>query len=157
MDPASLTGLIIAVEQIISQIYKFGKGLKDAKKEINQLCSELFALKACLEHIRITFNNSKAFVEPDGALQSLFSPLLETEECSCMLTATESLMQDLVEKLSIGSGRLDSMMQSLTWTLKKDEIKDFIQRLERLKSYFLLATTSDNMYVCHKHLPALCN
>lgn len=152
MDPASLTGLIVALEQIISRIFKFGKGIKDAKKEINQLCSELFALKGSLEHIRMNFNSSKAFVEPDGALQSLFPPLLKTEECSRMFTATESLVEDLTKRLSPAPGRLNSLMQSLTWPLKKDDIKDFISRLERLKSYFLLATTSDNMYVHREHL-----
>lgn len=145
MDPASLTGLIVAVEQIISQIYKFGKGVKDAKKEISQLCSELFALKGSLEHIRMNISCSKAVVEQDGALQTLFSPLLESEECGSMLIATESLVQDLTKRLSAAPGRLNSMMQSLTWPLKKDDIRDFTQRLERLKSYFLLATTSDNM------------
>ncbi|MCJ1425964.1 hypothetical protein MMC29_003865 [Sticta canariensis] len=68
MDLALLTGLIVALEQIIGQIYKFGKGVKAAKKEINQLCSELFALKGSLEHIRMNFDRNKSFVEPDGAL-----------------------------------------------------------------------------------------
>ena len=152
MDPASLTGLIIALEQIIGQIFKFGNGVKAAKKEVNQLCSELFALKGSLEHIRMNFNNNKSFVEPDGALQSLFPPLLKTEECSRMFTATESLVVDLTKRLSPAPGRLNSMIQSLTWPLKKDDIRDFISRLERLKSYFLLATTSDNMYVRREHL-----
>lgn len=145
MDPVSVSGLIIAVEQILCQIYKFGQGVQGAKKEISQLCSELFALKGALEHARMSLDGTTDLDKPRGNPQPLLSPLLNTDEFSSMLSSADSLLRDLSKRLSKSPGRLNSIMQSLAWPLKKDDIMSIIQRLERLKSYLILATTTDNM------------
>ncbi len=44
MDPFSISafisGLLVAVELIVSATYKYCEAVKDANKDINQLCSE---------------------------------------------------------------------------------------------------------------------
>ena len=145
MDPVSVSGLIIAVEQILCQIYTFGRGVHDVKKEITQLCSELFALKGALEHVRMSLDGTVELGKSQAAPQTLLSPLLKADEFSSMLSSADLLLRDLSKRLSKSPGRLNSILQSLAWPLKKDEIINTIQRLERLKSYLILATTTDNM------------
>ena len=52
-DPTSVAALIIQITQVIHKIYKYGKGVKDAKADIESLCTELYALKGVLEHIQL--------------------------------------------------------------------------------------------------------
>lgn len=151
MDPisisATMSGLVIAIEQIVGLIYKYGKGVRDARKEINQLCSELFALKAALEHIKMSTESTLDIGEDDISDSSTLcdSTLFGTLEFQNMLSTTESLLTDLAKRLDRAPGRLNSVLHNLTWPLKKDDIKSEVQRLERLKSYFILATATDNL------------
>lgn len=40
---------------------------------------------------------------------------------------------------------MNAVLHSLSWPLKKEDIKNEVQRLGRLKSYFILPTTTDNL------------
>ena len=136
MDPisacASISGLVIAIEQIIAAIYKYSKGVKDAKKETKQLCSELFALKAGLEHIRLDLGNTD---DPLAPLQAPASPTTGTTEFDSMLDATKTLLESLDKRFKESSRRFNTALHRLAWPLRRDDIK-----------YFILATTTDNLY-----------
>ena len=152
MDPisvlASLSGLVIAIQELVSAIYKYGKGVKGAKKEINQLCSELFALKAALEHMRLNLNDTIDIVDEEKPNATFSSSLVESKEFSNMLDTTDTFVKDLSKSFNKGPGRLDAVMTSWAWPLKKEDVKNELQRLERLKSYFILANTTDNLELC---------
>ena len=149
MDPvsviATISGLAITIEQIVAAIYRYGKGVNDAKKETNQLCSELFALKGALEHVRMNLQDAEA--SSTSAPASLSAPIIGTTEFSNMLDTTESALGDLLRRLEKPQGRINTALNRLTWPLKKDDIRDETQRLDRLKLYFILATTTDNLCV----------
>ena len=149
MDPvtvcATISGLAVAIEQIVAAIYRYGKGVNDSRKEMSQLCSELFALKGALEHFRMNLQDAEAtFTSAPG---SLSVPIIGTKEFITMLDTTESALADLLKRLEKPNGRVATALNRLTWPLKKDDIRNETQRLDRLKLYFILATTSDNLCV----------
>ena len=149
MDPlsacATIAGLAVAIEQIVAAIYQYGKGVKDSKKEISRLCSELFALKGALEHVRTNLQDAGA--SSMSAPASLFSPITTTKEFINMLDTTKSALADLFQRLEKPHGRITTALNRLMWPLKKDDVRNETQRLERLKSYFILAATTDNVCV----------
>lgn len=145
MDPVSITGLILSAQQLISYIFAYGAGVKDSGEEIGQLCSELFALKAALEHVQMNADANIALDEPQGVAPAFSSPLFETKEFSSMVSTTDTLLKVLIGRFPTDPGRLKSAWRKLTWPLKKDDIQQSIQRLERLKMFFVMATTTDNM------------
>ena len=149
MDPvsvcATISGLAVATEQIVAAIYQYGKGVKDSGKETSQLCSELFALKGALEHVRMNLQDAEA--SSTSAPASLFFPIIGTKEFINMLETTKLTLADLSKRLEKPHGRITTALNRLTWPLKKDDIRNETQRLDRLKSYFILAATTDNLCV----------
>lgn len=145
MDPGSIIGLSAAIQQLLTCVFKFSQGVREAKREINLLCSELLALKAALDHIQMNLqlNNDAGTASHLG--QVLCSPNIGTSEFQGMISLTGTTLNELLSRLDSKPGRLRSTLQRLTWPLVKDEVKLFVDRLERLKSWFVLATTSDNM------------
>ena len=148
MDPISIVGLTAAIQQILTYVYQFGGGIREAKKEINQLCSELFALKAALEHIQLSLDTNRiAQLDITGDAHSLLtSPNLVTSEFTDVLSSTDTILKDLLARLDLKPSRFKWSLQRLTWPIIKDDVKGYIDRLERSKSWLILATTSDNMY-----------
>ncbi|KAI9849685.1 MAG: hypothetical protein M1837_002811 [Sclerophora amabilis] len=145
MDPTSVAALVIAIGQVLASIYRNGKDAKDTSKEVNHLCSELFGLRSALEHLRMNLESCAEVSGPGEAPHAFSSPHVKTQEFSAMLSDADSLVQELHKCLERKPGRLNSVLYSLTFPLKKDDIKTYIQRLERQKTYFILTTTTDNL------------
>lgn len=62
---------------------------------------------------------------------------------------TKDVLNKLQGKIDVKSGPFKSSIPAVKWTFLKDGIKRDIERLERSKCWFILATTSDNLYVIH--------
>lgn len=159
MDPLSITasiaGIVLTVEQILSAVYKYGKGVQEAKTERGQLCSELFALKAALEHVRMNAQYAQESTDQTDEPQALSSSIFQTPHFTVMLSTTRTTLEELLKRLTEPQGRVRSALYSVTWSLKKEDVKQELVRLDRFKSYFVLATTSDNMYCLHLPNPRL--
>lgn len=147
MDPVSVIGLTAAIQQLLGSIYKLGQGIYEARTEINLLCSELLALKAALEHIQLnTQLDANQDVNTAGAaLRVLSSSNFATPEFEEMLLFTKDVLSKLHGKLDVKPGPFKSSIRAVKWTFLKDGIKRDIERLERSKRWFILATTSDNL------------
>ena len=162
MDPVSVIGCAAAIQQLLNcvyQGYQYGKGVYEAKKEINQLCSELLGLKAALEHIELNLglNRSLELGASEDAQRILSSSNFSTPEFHEMLSSTQTILKELLARLDVKpTSRLAASMQKLRWPLVKDDIKVYIDRLERSKSWFIFATTSDNVYVVLTASQVLC-
>ena len=155
MDPATIIGLTAAIQQLLDCVYKIGKGVCEAKKEINQLCSELFALKAALEHVHLNVRlNLEAQIGSLGDT-AFSSSNFVTEEFQLMITFTENVIKELLARFNHTPSRFKSSVQRLTWPFVKDDVKRYIDRLERSKSWFILATTSDNAYAVPSGSPLI--
>ncbi|KAL8826887.1 MAG: hypothetical protein Q9191_003522 [Dirinaria sp. TL-2023a] len=147
MDPVSIIGLTAAIQQILTAVYQFGHGVVESKKEINQLCSELLALKAALEHVQINLSLGH---DPKSETQNVASPLLSstnlsTPECTAMASSAEAILKELLTRLKSKSSTFKKSLQRLTWPLVKEDVMRYVERLHRLTSWFVLATTSDNI------------
>lgn len=154
MDPASVLSLVTAISQIIKVLYKVGTGIKDAAKEIDQLSSELFALKGAFEHVA-----SNLEVRQDMSCQDLdadtafTTPLLQTDDSAKMMAKANEIIRDLHRYLTpSGSSKFSGAMDQIRWVLRKDELQEYSRRLERIKSYFLLVTTSNNLEISRQIL-----
>jgi hypothetical protein len=150
MDPASVAGLIVLAGQIANAIYKYGQRIRNAQKEIDQLCIDLFALKGTLEHVRLHIESCKLMEDVDessSSTLSITSQIFVTDEFNAMLSSTDVLLKDLYKLLDRDSDRKRAAVQRLIWPLTKGEIQDYVGQLEKLKSYFILAITSDNLEV----------
>lgn len=62
-----------------------------------------------------------------------------------MLQATSDLLKDLLDQLQIPKSKsMAQRKQLLKWPFKKDEVKQILERLERMKSYFLLSVMTND-------------
>lgn len=120
-DPISIFGLAVTVGQIISTLYEYGQGVKDARKDVTQLSTELFTLKGVLE--QIDAKHGKAFVFTDG------------EE---VVRSTQNFLQSLLAKLAIPKSSISKAVQSLKWPFDKSDMTKHLARLERVKSWLIL-------------------
>jgi len=147
MDPVSIIGLTAAIQQILAAVYGFADGVRESKDEINQLCSELLALKAALDHVQMNFSlNSSDSTEGSGMPSSPYaSPNLSTFEFKEMIISAETIVKELLTRLDKKPNALKASLQRLKWPFIKDDVKRYVERLHRLTSWFVLATTSDNM------------
>ena len=136
-----------AIQQLLGSIYKFGQGVYEAKTETNLLCSELLALRAALEHIQLNLQlDSNQDVDTTGVSQRMLSSSnFASPEFEKMLLFTKDVLNKLQAKFDVKSGPFNSSIRAVKWTLLKDGIKLDIERLERSKRWFILATTSDNL------------
>ena len=162
MDPVSIIGVTAAIQQIIQAVYAYGASVKSAKSEINQLCSELLGLKAALEHVHLNSNMDQlsAGMENLGlareAKQILSTSNYNTPEFQQMFSNTQQIVQGLLVRLQRKPGKLHAAKQGMMWHLVKEEIRRDIDRLNRLRSFFILATTSDNTVICRESYLKIC-
>lgn len=145
MEPVSIVGLVAAIQQLVTAIYQVGQGVREAKREMNQLCSELLALKAALEHVQLNLGQQNdTGVGSEDPQSMLSSSNLNTPDFKNMLASTNAILQDLLARLHPNSSRFKSSLQRISWVLMKEDIKRDTQRLERSKTWFILATTSES-------------
>jgi hypothetical protein len=77
--------------------------------------------------------------------------LLGTDQFETMMSSANSLLEELLQRLQRhGTGFKVTLKHRLTWAWSKDDIKEYVVRLERLKTYFTLVTTSNNFELSQK-------
>ena len=167
MDPVSIIGVVAAIQQLLLSVYSYGQGVRECKNEINALCSELLALKSPLEHIQLNFDvgflttDNSQDIESDELLRdaqaALSSSMISSVEFQQMLQNADDAVQEILERLSIRPGKLKSSLRKLVWPLNKVEIKRRIEHFDRLKSWFILATTTDNYAMCRESYLKICS
>jgi len=145
MDPVSVIGISAAIQQLLSCIFKYGQGVREAKREINQLCSELLGLKAAIEHVQLILQPSDVTDTTADVRSILSSSMFATSEFHEMLSFTNDVLKQLLDRLETKTTRFQSSLQRLSWPLIKDDVKLYVERLERLKQWFILSMTSDNL------------
>jgi hypothetical protein len=140
-DPLSITGLVLAVGQVLLSLYDYGSNVKDARKDINSLSEELFALKGVLEHL-------KAQHKPDATnldqSESLWPARYDPQKFTSMLQSTSEFLQSLLKSLEEPKGRFKKSMQSLKWPLDKGDVDKHLARLGRVKTWFILVLMTDS-------------
>jgi hypothetical protein len=133
---------------LTSTLYSYAREVKDAKRDIQDLSSELFALIGVLEHLKRqqsdAWNDSGnglvvAQSAGDGSIRE--DSTMPIDATRNVLNETMVFVQELYKTLEIPKKR---SIQRLTWPLKDSQTKSHLQRLERAKTYFILAAVTDD-------------
>jgi hypothetical protein len=142
MDPLSIAASLIAVLQIsgtvISALYEYRKGVKDASKDAVDIIEELNSLRRVLESLLIATEKEESRVEGVSRLSTfrqLAEPNGELERCKTDLMALNAKLQP-----ETGWGGL---RRALKWPLKKSEVQSTLNSLHRAKGTLHLALSTD--------------
>ena len=73
-----------------------------------------------------------------------------------MISSNSECLQGLLARLNRRPSKFKIPLNRATWPLVKGEVKVDIARLDRLKSFFILATTSDNTVLCRELYLKVC-
>ena len=136
MDPFSLALGGITVCQVASKIIQFGisyaQSIQDLPADVQALVSEITVLKAVLaevcSHLQDGSNGS-----------SINADLLEAPIMECKEQIEE--LHAFLEKSQGSGSRLRNLRKTLKWPMKEQDTRDWINRMERYKSIFMLALT----------------
>lgn len=142
-EPLSLIASLIAVAQIsgdiVSLCYNYRKCLKDASKQIMMLTDEVKSLRDVLENLIMVVDQQT----PDSLQLAMISRLAVKDG---PVTKTLQELEALQNKLEPVSSRR-TFMKILTWPLEEQEVAQILARINRWKQIFMLAVTTDHLYV----------
>ena len=142
---ADVSGLILTIlglsYQLASTIYSYSQDVKAASNNIQRLSNELFALIGVLEHVKLQRQQTiPASPTSKGEYNN-------SESLKRVLEETLEFLQELQASLEPRQGRLKVTLQRLGWPLKEKDTDSHLQRLERVKTYFILSQVTEEMLV----------
>jgi len=147
MDPLSISASVLTIFQAVSQIYSLARTVKDSKVEIQRLCDKLFALKGVLEHIQLqvaSLGNTSSWKESGIEAAEQLPLAMKSPESKEMLESTQTFIKEIMKDIPETKG-FKAALQRLSWPWTKDQIKEHISRLERVKSWFVIGILGDTM------------
>ena len=138
MDGLSAAASLIAVIQISAQVFSLCQeyyiGVKQSRDEIRCLSNEVLAIHEILEKI------SDLLDGPDAAKFATLA-LLDKENGPAQQCAAQ--LQEIKAQLDPNEGMRKLGWRALKWPLKSDNVNKIVLALERYKSTFSLALTTD--------------
>lgn len=144
MDPLSLTASVIAVLQIsgavITALYEYRNGVKDASKDAARIIEELISLRNVLESLLRAVEREESTTESSRlpTFQELLRPNGELERCRADL---ESISEKLDADKKVSAWK--SVKRSLVWPFKEKEIEKLLENVQRAKSTLNFALSVD--------------
>lgn len=141
MDPlsisASIAGLISAADVVVTRLYKYIKGVKDAEKDVSALATEVTGLYGVLNSLRLVA------IRIEG---ERFEPTLRVHHIHACYDTLDSL-RTLLDKNdpTLTSSRMEATMKRLQWPLSARRTKDFIEEVGRHKQTLSLATSAQTL------------
>ncbi len=131
-DPLSIAGLVLAVGGVIKSVVQYCSDVRDAAKEIRTLTTELLAELFALQGALAQLNSKTISSNPAGP------------EFELMLQSADQALASLAAYLtSGGNSKFGQSMQKLRWNWKKEDVQKHIQRIERVKVWFILLLTTN--------------
>ena len=141
MDPITTVGLVASIAQIIGAITKVLRYLNDVKNapkaraQVAQEASLLLALLTSLRYRLEDTDSKDLWVQGVMTLGMASGPLDQFREA----------LEALAGKLQ-SSGTVKSVGKALLWHFEKKEVDEFLNRMERLKSFISLALQGDILF-----------
>ena len=142
MDPLSVTASIIAVIQltgsVVSAVYNYRTGVKNAPEDAAKIIEDLTGLSHILERLlQLIEKDRHTKITRLASLEGLIKAGGPLESC-------QKTLEHLNAKLRPEKG-WRAVKQSLTWPLKKDDIKRALDEIATAKQTLGLALTVDHM------------
>lgn len=138
MDPVSAVASVITLVGVTSKTVKYVNEMRDAPKERQNLSKETADLLPMLTGLRkmiedqgrsgISFDGVKSLVTVDGPLDQL-----------------REALEQLNKKVKAKKG-IKNHARVLFWPLDKEECKEVLGKIERVKSLISLALEGENQY-----------
>ena len=165
MDPATAIGLAVSVQQLLVGLLEYSKDTLNAKKEIRRLSIEVSMLRAVLEQAHTILDPmDKDTVDDSGNGDSiLLTSNFATLEFRQMIESTQELLAELQALLrpdTANGGHVQLVKKAFRramWHFDKKQAEDYITRIERAKSWFILALTTDDTKLCREMYPRIHN
>ena len=134
VDPLSVSASLVALLQLSTTVVKYLSDVKNAPDDHRRLMVEVIYIKGLLSTLQDLAQPGETWME---TVQSLNAPNGPLELCS-------SLWKHLDERLRPVIG-LNKARKILAWPFQKEEMKDILCRIERLKTIFGLALQNDHL------------
>jgi hypothetical protein len=137
-DALGVTASIIALLQLSGVVIGYLKDLKDASKDCQNILLEIGNTRCLLQVLNdlITGSHTQpSYLAAARSLAVLHGPLDQFR----------SALERLSEKIITPANGFAKAAKVLTWSLKKDEVKELLSTIERLKSLFSLALQNDHL------------
>jgi len=135
MDPVSIAGLLMETGSILASLIRYAKDLQGARNEPRKLSEELFALKGILDHL---------LAQVDEKQPRRRSDTLNPEVLANVLQSTSGFLHSLLKDLEEPETKFKRLGKRLEWPFTQKEYDKHLIRLERVKSWLLLALVADN-------------
>ena len=143
---ADISGLIMTVLglsfSLASTLYTYAQDVKGARGDIKALSNELFALIGVLQHMKMQQESEVVETPAEHPLSGEPNKAVVRE----VLQESIEFIQELYQKLAAPKSRFQGRVQKMKWPFQSEETKQHLQRLERVKTYFMLALMSDEMF-----------
>ena len=142
MDPLSATASVIAViqmsEKVGSAAYRYVKGAKNAKSDIESLLDEIGGLKTFLE------NTQTLLESPQGSKLETSQDL--NARLKKLLCELRRINQDLEEKLAAKKNKI-LPAAFLKWPFESSKIQEIVQKLAKFRGDIEACLQIDQTYV----------
>lgn len=131
---------IIALVDLTIEVLGYIKSVKEAEKDRDSYCQEAPALCGLLTTLRVHVeSNGEQKADPwFASVRMLQHGLMEQYRIS---------LETFAEKVAPGTGRRQKVLRRLTWTFIKDDVKDILAKMDRLKILVSIALQMDHLYV----------
>lgn len=133
-DPLSITGLLFTIGHTVSVLYTYGRNVKSARSDIDELTNELLVLQGVLKQVQ----NRKSPAAVSVSIE---------KDPGYMLRSTKQSLEFLLYKLEVPSSKIGKAIKYAKWPLHKDEVSDHLRRFERLKSMLILVFLTEDSEV----------
>ena len=138
MDGLSVAASLVAVVQLSAQVFSLCQeyyiGVKQSRDEIQRLSNEVLAIHEILEKI-------SDLLEGPNATKFATLALLDKKNGPAQQCAAQ--LQEIKAQLEPHEGMRKLGWRALKWPLKSDHVNKIVLSLERYKSTFTLALTTD--------------
>jgi hypothetical protein len=136
-DPLGVTASIIAILQLSGTVIGYLKDVKDASKDCYNILVEIGSTSSLLYVLNDLITKGDTQGSYLAVVRSLAVP-------HGPLDQFRSALERLSDKIRPANG-FAKAARVLTWPLKKDEVKELLSTIERLKSLFSLALQNDSV------------
>ncbi|KAL9052646.1 MAG: hypothetical protein Q9162_005273 [Coniocarpon cinnabarinum] len=155
MDAGSILGVVAIAGQVIRNVYAYGSAINKHQSEVSRLRCELFGLQAALKQINSDLGYGQQTIVPSGSLplpvtkQGISVPSILTSSASrAVLSEAHGVLKDLDARLCVGLRHKDRLgIGRLLWPLRREDILNLVGHLERFKTYFIMAATTNTTFM----------
>ena len=137
MEPLSVTASIIAVVHLSCEVINYLNDIKDAPKECKRCLIEASHTQNLLLSLRHRLEEGQS-----GA--AWFSEIQKLEDPHGPLSQYKQALKELRSRLQAQDG-FQRAKRRLLWKFSKEEVRDILTRMERLKTIINIALENDHL------------